>query len=130
VVDATSIEGSSILFVLSTSVRSPISGLATSNGIRPGLAMVAKTLADEVGHRGIRVNALMPGRIDTDRIRELEGGAPDPAEARRQAEAAIPLRRLGQPVEFGRVATFVLSPAASYLTGMVIPVDGGATRAL
>jgi 3-oxoacyl-[acyl-carrier protein] reductase len=130
VVDATSIEGSSILFVLSTSVRSPIAGLAASNGIRPGLAMVAKTLADEVGHRGIRVNALMPGRIDTDRVRELDAGAADPAQARRQAEASIPLRRYGQPVEFGRVATFVLSPAASYLTGAIIPVDGGATRAL
>jgi 3-oxoacyl-[acyl-carrier protein] reductase len=92
--------------------------------------MVAKTLADEVGHRGIRVNALLPGRIDTDRIRELEQGASDPAQARRQSEAAIPLRRYGQPVEFGRVATFVLSPAASYLSGIVIPVDGGATRAL
>jgi 3-oxoacyl-[acyl-carrier protein] reductase len=130
VVDATSIEGSSIVFVLSTSVRAPIGGLAASNGIRPGLAMVAKTMADEVGHRGIRVNALMPGRIDTDRVRELDEKASDPEEARRQAEAGIPLRRYGQPTEFGRVATFVLSPAASYLTGTVIPVDGGATRAL
>lgn len=130
VVDATSIEGSSLVFVLSTSVRTPISGLAASNGIRPGLAMVAKTMADEVGHRGIRVNALLPGRIDTDRVRELDEKASDPEEARRQAEAAIPLRRYGQPAEFGRVATFVLSPAASYLTGIVIPVDGGATRAL
>ena len=130
VVDATSIEGSSLVFVLSTSVRTPIGGLAASNGIRPGLAMVAKTMADEVGHRGIRVNALLPGRIDTDRVRELDSSAADPEEARRQAEAGIPLRRYGQPSEFGRVATFVLSPAASYLTGTVIPVDGGATRAL
>ncbi len=130
VVDATSIEGSSIVFVLSSSVRTPIAGLAASNGIRPGLAMVAKTMADEVGHRGIRVNALLPGRVDTDRLRELDQSAADPEEARRQAEAAIPLRRYGQPTEFGRVATFVLSPAASYLTGIVVPVDGGATRAL
>lgn len=130
VVDATSIEGSSIVFVLSSSVRTPIAGLAASNGIRPGLAMVAKTMADEVGHRGIRVNALLPGRIDTDRLRELDQSAADPEEARRQAEAAIPLRRYGQPTEFGRIATFVLSPAASYLTGIVVPVDGGATRAL
>lgn len=128
VVDATSIEGSSLLFVLSTSVRSPIGGLAASNGIRPGLAMVAKTLADEVGHRGIRVNGLMPGRIDTDRVRELDQSGGDPEASRRQNEAAIPLRRYGQPTEFGRVATFVLSPAASYLTGTVIPVDGGALR--
>jgi 3-oxoacyl-[acyl-carrier protein] reductase len=130
VVDATSIEGSSILFVLSTSVRAPIAGLAASNGIRPGLAMVAKTMADEVGHRGIRVNALMPGRIDTDRVRELDSAAADPEENRRHWESMIPLRRYGQPTEFGRVATFALSPAASYLTGTVIPVDGGLTRAL
>jgi 3-oxoacyl-[acyl-carrier protein] reductase len=130
VVDATSIEGSSIVFVLSTSVRAPIGGLAASNGIRPGLAMVAKTMADEVGHRGIRVNTLLPGRLDTDRVRELDAGSSDPEETRRQAEATIPLRRYGQPTEFGRVATFVLSPAASYLTGTAIPVDGGATRAL
>ncbi|HET8615777.1 MAG TPA: SDR family oxidoreductase [Actinomycetales bacterium] len=130
VVDATSIEGSSIVFVLSTSVRMPIAGLAASNGIRPGLAMVAKTMADEVGHRGIRVNALLPGRIDTDRVRELDAGADDPAESRRRSEASIPLRRYGQPGEFGRVATFLLSPAASYVTGTVLTVDGGATRAL
>ena len=129
VVDATTIEGSSILFVLSTSVRSPVAGLATSNGLRPGLAMLAKTIADEAGSQGVRVNALLPGRIDTGRVRELDD-ASGVADARALHEAQIPLRRYGQPEEFGRVAAFVLSPAASYLTGTVIPVDGGATRAL
>ncbi|GAA4355133.1 SDR family oxidoreductase [Angustibacter luteus] len=128
--DAASVEGCSIAFVLSTSVRSPIPGLATSNGLRPGLAMLAKTMADEGGPRAIRVNALLPGRIDTERVRHLDELGGDPEAARRDAEAAIPLRRYGRPDEFGRVATFVLSPAGSYITGTVIPVDGGVTRSL
>jgi 3-oxoacyl-[acyl-carrier protein] reductase len=130
VADAASVEGSSIVFVLSTSVKSPIAGLATSNGLRPGLAMLAKTMADENGPRAVRVNALLPGRIDTDRVRQLDESTGRPASARRDNEAAIPLRRYGRPDEFGRVAAFVLSPAASYLTGTVVPVDGGATRSL
>jgi 3-oxoacyl-[acyl-carrier protein] reductase len=89
--------------------------------------MLAKTLADELGPRGVRVNGLMPGRVDTDRVRSLDG--PDPA-VRARVEATIPLRRYGDPAEFGRVAAFLLSPAASYVTGAMIPVDGGATRAL
>lgn len=116
--------------VLSTSVRQPVPGLAVSNGLRPGLGMVAKTLADEVGPRGIRVFGLLPGRIATDRTVSLDAAAGDPAEARARNEAAIPLRRYGEPAEFGRVAAFLLSPAASYLTGVMVPVDGGATRGL
>ena len=127
VVDALPDEGGSLALVLSTSVKWPIAGLAASNGLRPGLAMLAKTMADELGPRGIRVNGLLPGRVDTDRVRSLDG--PDPA-ARERAEAGIPLRRYGTPAEFGRVAAFVLSPAASYLTGVMLPVDGGASRAL
>jgi 3-oxoacyl-[acyl-carrier protein] reductase len=123
-------EGAAIGFVLSTSVREPIGGLAISNGLRPGLAMTAKGLADELGPRGIRVVGLMPGRIATDRIAEIEAAGGDPVAARARAEAAIPLRRVGRPEEFGRVAAFVLSPAASYLTGVMLPVDGGALRSL
>ncbi len=123
-------DGGSIAFVLSSSVRSPIGGLAISNGLRPGLAMMAKTLADELGPRGIRVNGLLPGRIATDRLKELDAKADDPQEARRRGEASIPLRRYGAPDEFGRAAAFLLSPAASYLTGVMLPVDGGALRAL
>jgi 3-oxoacyl-[acyl-carrier protein] reductase len=75
----------------------------------------------------VRVNALLPGRIATDRLRELDG--PDPAVAAGRA-ASIPLRRYGDPAELGRVAAFLLSPAASYVTGALVPVDGGAMRAL
>jgi 3-oxoacyl-[acyl-carrier protein] reductase len=120
----------SIAWVLSTSVKTPVQGLATSNGLRPGLAMLIKQLADELGPNGTRVVGLMPGAIETDRIKYLDSLKEDPAAARASAEAAIPLRRYGTPEEFGRVAAFVLSPAASYLTGSVIPVEGGAQRGL
>jgi 3-oxoacyl-[acyl-carrier protein] reductase len=78
----------------------------------------------------VRVVSLLPGSILTDRGKELMAGKPDPEQARRDTEARIPLRRMGQPAEFGRVAAFVLSPAASYLTGIALPVDGGVLRAL
>lgn len=117
-----------IAWVLSTSVKTPMPGLATSNGLRPGLAMLVKQLADELGPDGTRVIGLLPGRIETERVKYLDSLKDDPEAARRSAEATIPLRRSGQPEEFGRVAAFVLSPAASYLTGSVISVDGGAQR--
>lgn len=123
-------EGGSIAFVLSTSAKQPIAGLAISNGLRPGLAMAAKTLADELGPRGIRVNGLLPGRVDTERVQELDSLADDTAAARARNEASIPLRRYGKPEEFGRVAAFVLSPAASYVTGTMLSVDGGIARGL
>ncbi|MCZ2839646.1 SDR family oxidoreductase [Modestobacter sp. VKM Ac-2985] len=116
--------------VLSTSARQPIGQLAISNGLRPGLAMTAKALADELGPRGIRVFGLLPGTIATDRVTEIEAASGDPAAARTRTEAAIPLRRVGRPEEFGAVAAFALSPAASYVTGTMLAVDGGITRAL
>lgn len=119
-----------VTLVLSTSVRAPLPGLAVSNGLRPGLAMVAKTLADEHGPHGHRVNVVLPGRFETDRVRELESAADDPVALRERMVAGIPLRRYGQPEEFGAVAAFVTSPAASYLSGSVVTVDGGSTRAL
>jgi 3-oxoacyl-[acyl-carrier protein] reductase len=123
-------DGAAIAFVLSTSVRQPIGHLAISNGLRPGLAMTAKALADELGPRGIRVLGLMPGTIATDRIAEIEAASGDAAAMRARTEAGIPLRRVGRPEEFGRVAAFALSPAASYLTGTMISVDGGVLRTL
>ncbi|WP_030347066.1 SDR family oxidoreductase [Streptomyces sp. NRRL S-1022] len=118
-------EGGAIGFVLSGSVHEPIPGLTISNGLRPGLAGFAKSLADELGPRGIRVVGLLPGRIDTDRMRDLDGRSADPEATRAANESRIPLRRYGAPEEFGRVAAFLLSPAASYVTGVMVPVDGG-----
>lgn len=123
-------EGGSIAFVLSSSVKQPVDGLATSNGLRPGLAMAAKTMADELGPRNIRINSLLPGRLDTDRVRELDAMQGRGDESRRGFESRIPLRRYGTPDEFGRVAAFILSPAASYITGSVIHIDGGMIRSL
>lgn len=123
-------EGGSLALVLSSSVRAPLAEMAISNGLRPGLAMVAKTLADELGPRGVRVNGLLPGRIGTERAAELDAATGDPAAARTAAERAIPLGRYGEPEEFGRAATFLLSPAASFVTGVMLPVDGGLLRSL
>ncbi|HNA98078.1 MAG TPA: SDR family oxidoreductase [Marmoricola sp.] len=117
--------GGSIVFVLSSSARSPLPMMAVSNGLRAGLAMVAKTMADELGPSGIRVNALLPGRIDTDRVKSLDEASGDATAARNRAIAQIPLGRYGTPEEFGRAAAFLLSPAASYITGVGLPVDGG-----
>src|SRR5579871_664900 len=120
--------GGSIAFVLAASVRAPLPGLAISNGLFPGLAGVVKTLADEHGPSGIRINGLLPVRIATDRVRQLDALAGDPDEVRARLSRNIPLRRYGEPAEFGRAAAFVLSPAASYITGAMIPIDGGAIR--
>jgi 3-oxoacyl-[acyl-carrier protein] reductase len=121
-------DGGSIAFVLSTSVREPIPGLAISNGLRPGLAMVAKSLADELGPRGIRVNGILPGPIETERIRELDSLRGDPVAVKAATVQTIPLRRYGRPEEFGRLAAFLLSPAAGYITGTMVTIDGGATH--
>jgi 3-oxoacyl-[acyl-carrier protein] reductase len=123
-------DGGSIAFVLSSSVRSPLGNMAVSNGLRPGLAMVAKTLADELGPRGIRVNGLLPGRVGTERVTELDEATGDAAAAREKAIAGIPLGRYGEPEEFGRAAAFLLSPASSFVTGAMLPVDGGMLRSL
>lgn len=120
----------SLLFVLSSSAREVFTGLTTSNGLRPGLAMLVKDLADELGERGIRVNGVLPGRIATDRMFAIDArfGAPDAV--RRKNEAAIPLGRYGEPEEFGRTAAWLLSPAASYIDGTLVTVDGGASRSI
>lgn len=115
-------DGGSIAFVLSGSVRSPLPRIALSNAIRPGLAMHVKDLADHYGPppKSVRVTGLLPYKILSDRLRGH--GLPD--------LETIPLRRVGQPEEFGRVATFLLSDAASYVTGSVVSVDGGGLRAV
>jgi 3-oxoacyl-[acyl-carrier protein] reductase len=120
-------DGGAIAFVLSSSAKTPLPGLSISNGLRAGLAMLAKDLADELGPQGTRVFSVLPGRILTDRTLALEKGD---AGARARSEAVIPLRRLGRPEEFGKVAAVLLSPAGSYVTGSVVSVDGGLIRAL
>lgn len=114
-----------IVNVTSSTVREPIENLALSNAIRPGLVGWAKTLARELGPRGITVNSIAPGRIDTDRIREVYPDGPTEADL-----AAIPLKRLGTPREVGDLVAFLCSDRAAYITGTVLTVDGGLTRGL
>jgi 3-oxoacyl-[acyl-carrier protein] reductase len=127
-------EGASVLFITSTSVREPIKGLDASNVLRPGVAALVKCLAKELGPR-IRVNSMAPGRIDTTRSRSLdEARAADSGvsveEQRRKVSEGIPLGRYGEPAELGRAAAFLLSPAASYITGVSMQVDGGLVSAV
>jgi 3-oxoacyl-[acyl-carrier protein] reductase len=115
-----------VVAITSSSVREPIPNLALSNAVRPGVVGWLKTLARELGTDGVTVNAIAPGRIDTGRSRDVFG--PDwPTEADLEA---IPLRRLGEAREIGDVACFLASDRAAYVTGTLIPIDGGLTRSL
>jgi len=122
-----------ILVILSSSVREPIPGLTTSNLLRPGLAGLIKSLVEEIVP--VRINGLAPGRFGTARIAQLDAARARTAgveieEIRRRTIERIPLGRYGDPLELGRVGAFLLSPAASYVTGAIVPVDGGMIRAL
>ena len=108
----------SMLVVLSSTAKEPLRGLGASNALRPGLAMVVKDLADSLAPR-VRVNGILPGRIATERLRAVATG---------DLGEGVPLGRPGDPEEFGRVAAFLLSPAASYVTGALVSVDGGLLR--
>lgn len=128
-------DGGAVVVLTSSSSVQPIPGLATSNLARPAVWGYAKTLADEAGARGVRINVLLPGRIATERVAELDAGEAQRRgisadEVRAETESRIPLRRLGNPEELGRVAAFLMSPAASYVTGAAWAVDGGSIRAL
>jgi 3-oxoacyl-[acyl-carrier protein] reductase len=114
-----------VVTVTSSSVREPIDNLALSNSLRPGIAGWSKSLARELGPRGITVNCIAPGRIDTDRVREVYPDGPTAEDL-----ATIPLRRLGTTREVGDVAAFLCSDRASYVSGIVILVDGALTRGL
>jgi 3-oxoacyl-[acyl-carrier protein] reductase len=120
-------EGGSVLFLLPDTVREPSPARALAGGLHPGLAMVARTMAEQLGPRSVRVNVLLPGFLDTERARERDDAA-DGVLTRRQNEQRVALRRYGDPFELARPAVFMLSPAASYVTGSVLAVDGGLTH--
>jgi 3-oxoacyl-[acyl-carrier protein] reductase len=122
-------EGGSLVLLLSASVHEPVEGSALVSALGPALAMTAKALADELGPRAVRVNGILPGRVEIDTLappRDLGDGG-DVADL---PPARIPLDRAGEPLEFARPAVFLLSPAASYVTGTMLTVDGGAARTL
>jgi len=119
---------SSVLFVTSSSVRQPIPALDTSNVLRPAVAALVKTLALQLAPH-TRVNSIAPGRFDTERVRSLDAARAEQAsltleQQQERTARSIPLGRYGDPPEFGRVAAFLLSPAASYISGAAIQVDG------
>jgi 3-oxoacyl-[acyl-carrier protein] reductase len=122
-----------IAVILSSSVREPIPGLITSNVLRPGLVGLIKSLVSEIAP--IRINGVAPGRFDTERVRSLDearaaetGSSVEAIQA--ETRARIPLGRYGDPDELGRVVAFLMSPAASYLDGVILSVDGGMIRSL
>jgi 3-oxoacyl-[acyl-carrier protein] reductase len=114
-----------VINITSSSVREPIDNLALSNAVRPGVIGWAKTLAREVGPDGVTVNSIAPGRIDTERLLEVYPDGPTDADL-----ATIPLRRFGHAGEIGDVVCFLASDRAAYVSGAVVPVDGGLTRSL
>lgn len=124
----------SITMVLGSTVRVPLPRIVTSNVLRPALAGLVKSLAGELAP-GVRVNGVAPGRLHTERADELDAKWAELSgesfeEARARAVANIPFGRYGRPEEFGRVAAFLASPAASYVSGQILPVDGAMTRTL
>jgi 3-oxoacyl-[acyl-carrier protein] reductase len=109
-----------IVNIESSSVRSPIDNLALSNAVRPGVVGWMKTLAREVAPKGVTVNTIAPGQVDTERLRSVGGGN----------VSLVPMGRIGEPAEIAAVACFLASDRAGYVTGAVVPVDGGVTRNL
>lgn len=120
----------SILTVTSYAVKQPVPNLIISNSVRAATVGLTKSLANELGREGIRVNSILPGWTETERVavlmndRATANQTSTEEEARRQA-AEIPLGRMGQPAEFANAAVFLVSPAASYINGVMLQVDGG-----
>jgi len=123
-------DAASILTITSISLKQPVRGLLLSNVFRPAVAGLTKSLSQELGPEGIRVNSILPGWTATQRVNDImdyrsRANDTTPQSEREKISAAIPLGRMGEPEEFGRAAAFLVSPAASYITGAMIPVDGG-----
>ena len=123
------------MIIGSSSVRQPVPGITLSNVYRPALAGLTKTLAVELAPRGITINMVSPGRIDTDRVRSLDQRAADGAgttldQARATSEGKIPIGRYGTPTEIGALVAFLASEAAGYVTGQTPLVDGGLVATL
>jgi 3-oxoacyl-[acyl-carrier protein] reductase len=127
--------GGAILMSTSSSVKEPIPNLGLSTVLRASVSALAKTLSLELAASGIRVNQIIPGRIDTDRVRHLDEinaqkQGTSVEESKKKSMTAIPLGRYGEIDEFGRVGAFLLSDAAAYMTGATVQVDGGAIRSV
>jgi 3-oxoacyl-[acyl-carrier protein] reductase len=127
--------GGAILVSTSSSVKEPIPNLGLSTVLRASVSALAKTLALELAPSKIRVNQIIPGRLDTDRVRELDeiNGKKQgisAADAKARSSATIPMGRYGEADEFGRVGAFLLSNAASYMTGATVQVDGGQIKSV
>ncbi len=124
-----------IIFITSISVKQPIENLAVSTALRCGIAGYAKCLADELAPSGITVNSVAPGSTATARLAELlarhaqEKGL-SLEEARAEAASKIPMKRIGRPEELAAAVAFLASPQAGYITGVVLPVDGGQSRSI
>lgn len=116
-------DGGAIALVLAISAKEAAPALPVSSGLRPGLAMLVKNFAEELGPRSIRINALLPNLFATDRVRHVLGEKAPPTDP-------IALKRIGEPDEFGRIAAVLLSPTASYVTGAAVSVDGGQLKTL
>jgi len=127
--------GGSIVLPTSSAVKEPIANIALSNALRSSVASVAKTLAIELAAQRVRVNHLVPGRIATGRVQEIDEINAKKAgisveEQRRRMFATIPMSRYGDPAEFANAAVFLLSDAAAYITGASLQVDGGMIRSV
>jgi 3-oxoacyl-[acyl-carrier protein] reductase len=127
--------GGAIVMSTSSSVKEPIQNLGLSTVLRASVSALAKTLALELASSNIRVNQLIPGRIDTDRVRELDQisgtrQGVSAEQAKQKSIAAIPMGRYGEADEYGRVGAFLLSDAARYMTGATVQVDGGLIKSV
>ncbi|MCB9293110.1 MAG: SDR family oxidoreductase [Lewinellaceae bacterium] len=122
-----------IINVISTSVKAPLDNLGVSNTVRAAVANWAKTLANELGPAGITVNNVLPGFTDTERLHEIINNKAEKSGATREQvisgmKAGVPLRRFADPSELGAAIAFLASPAAAYISGVALPVDGGRLR--